>query len=105
VLSRLGYDRRAFLIWTVLAWALMLVSYFCLPAPPAPADTPNLPVNVNYVFGLNDQQPQTWMAPGLYFVLVMIAYPLLLFLPAHGILLKLFGQRESVKSGANAVAP
>jgi hypothetical protein len=45
------------------------------------------------------------MAPGLYFVLVMIAYPLLLFLPAHGILLKLFGQRESVKSGANAVAP
>ena len=90
--SRLGYDRRAFGVWTVLAWALMLVSYFCLPAPPAPAATPNLPVNVNYVYGPNNQQPQTWMAPGLYFVLVMIGFPLLLFLPAHWMLLKLFGQ-------------
>jgi hypothetical protein len=105
VVSRLGYDRRAFGIWTLLAWALMLVSYFCLSAPPAPAATPNLPVNINYVYGLNEQQPQTWMAPGLYFVLVMIAFPLLLFLPAHWILLKLFGRGGSVKSGPKAVDP
>src|SRR5216683_682469 len=59
---------------------------------PAPAATPNLPVNVNYVFGPNDQQPQTWMAPGFYFVLAMIVFPPVLFLPAHGILLKLFSQ-------------
>jgi hypothetical protein len=99
VVSQLGYDRRALGVWTVLAWALMLVSYFCLPAPPAPAATPNLPVNVNYVYGPNAQESQTWMVPGLYLVLVMIGFPLLLFLPAHWILLKLFGQGEGVKSG------
>ena len=37
------------------------------------------------------------MAPDLYFLLVMIGFPLLLFLPAHWILLKLFGQDVGVK--------
>lgn len=31
---RLGYDRRAFLGWTLLAWVLMLFSYAYMPAPP-----------------------------------------------------------------------
>src|SRR4051812_47998742 len=34
---RLGYDRRALLGWTGLAWVLMLISFFLLPAPPPPA--------------------------------------------------------------------
>ena len=45
------------------------------------------------------------MAPGFYFVLAMIVFPPVLFLPAHGILLKLFSQGESAKSGAKAEAP
>src|SRR3954451_14956953 len=48
---RLGYDRRAFAAWTLAAWILLSVSYFLMPPPPAVG---NLPVNINYVFGLSD---------------------------------------------------
>jgi hypothetical protein len=54
---RLGYDPRALVAWTGLAWILMLVCYIFLPPPPAPLDSPNLPVNVNYVYGLSDAGP------------------------------------------------
>ena len=53
---RLGYDRHAFWAWTVLAWVLLLVCYFLMPAPPAPTGNPNLPVNINYVYGLSDER-------------------------------------------------
>jgi hypothetical protein len=83
---RLGYDRRSLLTWTLLAWALMLIGYFLMPAPPPPADNPDLPVNINYVYGLSDEQAQQWMPPLLWLALVMAAYPLLLFVPAHFLL-------------------
>ena len=69
--------------WTAIGWALMLVCYFYMPAPPAPADTPNLPVNINYVFGPSDSAMQTWMAPPLYLLLMLVALPALLWAPAH----------------------
>src|SRR5437870_10991844 len=50
---RLGYDRRALAAWTGLAWVLLLVGYFWLPPPPAPAEAPNLPANLNYVHALS----------------------------------------------------
>jgi hypothetical protein len=87
---RLGYDRRAFLAWTGLAWVLVLICYFFLPQPPAPAANPNLPVNINYVYGLSDAHAQTWMPPGLYLALLMLALPVVLFLPTHLVLRKLF---------------
>src|ERR1700689_4566422 len=34
IVWKLGYDRRAFLRWWVLAWALLLVCYFFMPEPP-----------------------------------------------------------------------
>jgi hypothetical protein len=80
---RLGYDRRALLGWTVLAWALMLIAYFFLPAPPAPLDRPNLPVNVNYVYGTSDAKPQEWMPPLAWLGLMMTALPLVFFIPTH----------------------
>ncbi len=40
IIWRLGYDRRAFRAWTALAWALLLVGYFLMPAPPAPPENP-----------------------------------------------------------------
>ena len=83
ILWRLGYDRRAFLGWTALAWVLMLVGYFLMPIPPAPPDNPNLPVNINYVYGLSDKAPQPWMPPWTYFGLLMIGLPLCLFWPTH----------------------
>jgi hypothetical protein len=87
---RLGYDRRALIGWTVLAWVLQLVGYFFLPAGPAPEENHNLPVNVNYVFGLGDA-PQTWMLGGWFLVLMMVALPALLFVPTHFLVAWLVG--------------
>ncbi len=86
----LGYDRRAFVGWTVLATLVLLVSYTLAPAPPAPAGNPNLAVNLNYVHGLSYERPQAWMPPLAWLALLMIALPLLLFLPTHLALARLF---------------
>ena len=90
LLRKLGYDRRAFKAWTALATAVLLVCYFALPAPPAPADRPHLPVNVNYVYGFGDAKPQAWMHPHLYFLLVLTGLPLGVYLPTHLALKRIF---------------
>jgi hypothetical protein len=90
LLARLGYDRRGFRVWTALAWVLMPVCYFLLPAGPAPADDPNLPVNVNYVFGMTDDEPQTWMPPLAWLGLLMAGLPLAVYLPTHLVLKRAF---------------
>jgi hypothetical protein len=91
---RLGYDRRALAIWTLTGWAILLVCYFLMPLPPAPPNTPDLPVNINYVYAIDDTQgPQTWMPPLAWLALVMAAFPAVLWAPAHVILLKTIGPR------------
>ncbi len=87
---RLGYDRRALLSWTSLAWAVLMVCYFLMPAPPAPADNPDLIVNINYVYGFSDKEPQSWMPPLAWFTTLLVALPTLIYLPTHVILGKLF---------------
>jgi hypothetical protein len=86
---RLGYDRRSFWAWTLLAWGLMLVCYFFMPAPPAPVDNPNMPVNINYVYGPGDDHAQNWMPPLLWLALEMVAFPVVFFAPAHFLLKRL----------------
>jgi hypothetical protein len=88
--SRLGYDRRAFLAWTLLSSALIVICYFLTPPPPASADNPNLPVNVNYVYGLGNERPQQWMPPLIYLGLLLIGLPALAYLPTHLVLSKFF---------------
>ncbi len=69
LLFRLGYDKRALPAWTAAAAGLSLVCYyFTPPAGSHPAD-PNLPINLNYLYGFNDQQPQHWVNQNLYVVL------------------------------------
>jgi hypothetical protein len=80
---RLGYDRRAFLGWTVITWVVLLVSFFLAPSPPAPADNPKLAVNLNYVHGLNYEKPQTVMPAVLWLGIMMVGFPLILYLPTH----------------------
>lgn len=69
----------------------MLIAFFLLPAPPAPDDRPNLPVNVNYVYGMSDDKPQEWMPPAAWFAVMMTGPPLLFFLPTHLLLNALMG--------------
>jgi hypothetical protein len=78
---RLGYDGRGLPAWTVLAWALILVCFFFMPPPRPNAGLE--PVNIDYVWGLSDTEPQHWMPPGLWVAALMILMPLLLFFPTH----------------------
>lgn len=86
---RLGYDRRALVIWISLAWILMLVCYFWIPAGAVLAN-PNQPVNINYVYGLNDRAAQTWMPAWAWLLTLMLGLPLLFWWPAHLILMRFF---------------
>lgn len=80
---RVGYDRRAWLAQTVLAWVVLPVCYFFT----APAD------NTNWVFGPGNE-PQTRMPSGLYLILVMALFPLAVYLPSHLALRKIFQARD-----------
>jgi hypothetical protein len=87
LVARLGYDRRALAAWTATAFVLCLVAFFLLPPAGAQLANPLLPRNVNYVFGLDDARPQTWIkSPGAYLVTWMAALVLLIFVPTHFVL-------------------
>jgi hypothetical protein len=88
---KLGYDRRAWLAWTILAWALITFCYLLMPAPPAPAGMSWMPVNINYVYGMNDKAPQTWMHPHAWFALLFAALPVVVYLPTHWLLKRWYG--------------
>jgi hypothetical protein len=94
LLRRVGYDRRAFKAWGLLALVVVLISYFFLPAPPPPEARPNLPVNVNYVYGLSDAKPQTWMNPHLYLLALLSVLGLGIYLPTHAALCRIFRPQD-----------
>jgi hypothetical protein len=48
---------------------------------------------VNYVFGFG-ATAQTWMAPGLWLALLMVALPLLIYLPTHLLLRAVLARRN-----------
>jgi hypothetical protein len=90
LLMRLGYDRRAIWAQSALAIAVLLACYFLAPAPPPLAGRPNAAVNINYVYGFDDKHPQTWMAPHVWFGLLMSFTLVCLYLPSHVCFRKLF---------------
>jgi len=87
---RLGYDRRALRAQVICALVLLTVCYFFTPPPPAPATNPTAAVNLNWVFGPGENTVQTWMAPGWYFVLQLVFWPLVIYVPTHLLLRRLF---------------
>jgi hypothetical protein len=106
IIWQLGYDRRALPAWTVLAWILMLTCFFLMPAPPPPQNNPNIPVNINYVYGLSDAVPQQWMHPLMYFTLMMIGLPLCIFMPTHLVLRRVFhvNNKYQIRCGSTMAA-
>jgi len=90
IVARLGYDRRALFAWTGLAWATMLFSYFCLPAPGTQPPNSLVPVNIDFVFGFSDTAAQTWMPAWAWLVLMIVAMPLVICWPTHLLLRKYF---------------
>ena len=75
---RLGYDERALLGQTLVAWLVLPVTY-------AFADTRE---NINWVRGPKGE-PQKVMPALLYLLLLMLLLPLLIYLPTHVVLRKL----------------
>ena len=88
LVARLGYDRRALLAWTGVAWTAMLISYFLMPAPGATLANPLAPVNIDYVFGFSDTAAQTWMPGWAWLLFLMTALPSAVYLPTHWLLKK-----------------
>jgi len=68
----------------------LYICYFFIPAPPAPVSNPNLPVNINYVYGFSDAAPQSWMPELAWFVLLQLMLVFLVFLPSHWALKRLY---------------
>ena len=71
----LGYDTRALLVQTILAWLVLLTCYF-LTDPKE---------NVNWVFGWGKEK-QTVMSPFAYLLLVLAVFPVCIYLPSHFLL-------------------
>jgi hypothetical protein len=93
--ARVGYDRRALVAWVALAIVLCGVSFLFLPPAGAELTDPALPRNVNYVFGLDDGKPQTWLSPVSYLVVWLAALVALVHVPTHWLLKRLFAPVSS----------
>jgi hypothetical protein len=79
MIATLGYAPQAWIAQTAFAWIVLPLSYR-LTDPKE---------NVNWVFGLGGK-PQTRMHPLAYLGLLMLGYPVLVYLPTHLLLLGLF---------------
>jgi hypothetical protein len=95
LLSRLRYDRRAFGRQSVVAIVVLLISYMFAPAPPPSASNPNWAVNINYVYGIDDNHAQTLMAPWLWVLGLMAVTLIGFYLPTHFVLRRFFAAPSS----------
>jgi hypothetical protein len=80
MLHTFGYDPRALPAQTVLAWGVFAVTY----AVTDPRE------NINWVFGPGGR-PQQRLSPRVYFALVLVVFPLIVYVPTHVLLRALFG--------------
>jgi hypothetical protein len=79
MLFRQGYDRRAWWAQTLLVWIVLPASWLLT----SPED------NINFVHGLGEE-PETFMPPLLYLGLYMALLPLVVILPLHKLMKRLF---------------
>lgn len=82
MLQRLGYDTRALGMQTGVAWIVLPLTYAVL----RPEDE-----NINWVRGFG--KPQHLVSPRIYLALLMLAFPVLIYLPTHCALDALFAGR------------
>jgi hypothetical protein len=80
MLHTLGYDPRALLAQTALAWVVLPLTYAVHPAE-----------NINWVYGPG-AKPQRSIPPPLYLGLLMVLLPLGVYLPTHVALQAIFGR-------------
>jgi hypothetical protein len=79
MLYRLGYDQRAFLWQTLVALVVLPLSYL----------TSNARENVNWVYGFGEN-PQRILPAPLFVILLMLLFPLAVYLPTHLVFARIF---------------
>ncbi|MGQ0578463.1 MAG: membrane-associated protein [Betaproteobacteria bacterium] len=79
MISRLGYESRALAAQTILAWVVLPLSY-SLTKPEE---------NVNWVHGFNNRLLRG-IHPIAYLGLLMVGFPVLIYLPTHFLLMTMF---------------
>lgn len=93
LLASLGYDRRAFLLQTLVVEGLLPLTY-AVTDPRA---------NINWVFGPGPR-PQHRLPPLAYLALEMAAIPLLAMWPTHRLLKRLFDAPPGTRDALDATA-
>jgi hypothetical protein len=78
---RLGYDGRALPAQSVLAWIVLPMSYLLTKRSE----------NVNWVYGFGSE-PKRWMSSRLHLALLMLLFPIVIYLPTHLLLSVVFGR-------------
>jgi len=73
LVGRLGYYGRGWLAQTLLTWVVLPVCFFLTDPVRA----------LNGVFGPSGEHRQECVAPGLWLALMMIVYPMCVYLPTH----------------------
>jgi hypothetical protein len=84
MLLRQGYDRRAIIYQTILAWIVLPLSWWASDAEE----------NINWVHGFGPDGERLF-SPELHLILYMAALPLLVYIPMHFLLRRFFGARIS----------
>jgi hypothetical protein len=79
MLHRLGYDQRAFLWQTIVALVVLPLSYL----------VSNVRENVNWVYGFGEN-PQRILPAPLFVILLMLLFPLAVYLPTHFLFARIF---------------
>jgi len=93
-LARHGYDRRALRWQVATAWILLPLCWFV--TPPA--------MDINWVYGPFDGV-QTRIPAWAYLLICMAAYPVLLHLPTHLILKRIFRDASGGRTSAGPGSP
>jgi hypothetical protein len=91
---RIGYDRRAMMRYTGLAWGLIILCFVAFPGPRPDAASIATPVNINYVHGMSDTHAQTMMLPTAWLGTLMGGLLIVFYLPTHLVLSWLFAPKK-----------
>jgi hypothetical protein len=93
LVSRMGYDRNAWKAQIGICWAVLLTVFLTLPGPSTLAG------NVDKVFGWGENA-QTVMHPVAWLGIVLLAYPLLVYVPSHLVFSRVFADKSEQSSVA-----
>jgi hypothetical protein len=85
--TKVGYDPNGFYVWLLVCTVNMITCYFVSPAPGGP---PQLPRNINKVFGPSDETSQDLVHPLIWLIFVTLAGPVLSGYVSHSFLQRLF---------------